>query len=255
MKEKDDILARAVESLKNEQVPTGPPAELADATKQKLMQSSQEYNEKRATQTDFHDGVRSSNNIIKLTTKVAAAAAVLVLAGYTIGRVTAPRAVDVEQLRLAIEQSLTTSLEPTIRRNLLEETDRRMQLALSQTSSQIVSDLTQQYRNDLNQFAIQTLPASNAVTNKLLAQVVEFINAAQTQDLKSIARAVYEIERNRLQDKTQLASSIENLAYQTEDQLQRTRQDMVRLLVNAEPAKLTPNEPESSNPSNERSEK
>jgi hypothetical protein len=41
---------------------------------------------------------------------------------------------------------------------------------------------------------------------------------------------------NRVQDKTQLASGLQTLAYRTEDELSRTKREVVQLLVDVHPA-------------------
>jgi hypothetical protein len=247
MKNHEDILAKAIESLKNQPIPPGPPQEVLDSTLQKLSDSAPASHAQQARRVSHIGRIADTRNFISLAAKVAAVAAVLVLTGYAIGRLTAPNTPDVKQLRTAIEHSLTASLEPAIRQTLLEETDRRLQLALAQASSQIVADLTQQYRSDLNQFAVQTLTASNVVTNHLLAQLIDSIETAQTQDRRSVAAALYQIERNRLRDNTELATGLETLAYHTEDQLQQTKQDMVQLLSYAKPSGLAPSESRNSN--------
>ena len=130
-----------------------------------------------------------------------------------------------------------------------------LQLGLTNGYIQIKDDLSEQYRQDLNRFAVQTLAASNAVTNELLAELIESIDATQAQDLRRIAAALEQMELIRLHDKTQLVSGLETLAYQTEDELQRTRQDMMRFLVNTQPDSPDPNKLTDVNNSNERSKK
>ena len=70
--------------------------------------------------------------------------------------------------------------------------------------------------SDLNRLAVQMLTASNAVTNELLTQLVQNIDTAQTQGRRQITRALYEIERNRVEDQTQLASGLQTLANRTD---------------------------------------
>jgi hypothetical protein len=179
--------------------------------------------------------------------KIAAAAILLIATAYATGRLAAPRPPDIEQIRAA--------LEPTIRQNLLDETKQYLQLALTNGYIRIQNELRQQYRQDLNRFAVQTLAASNAVTNELLTELIESINETKAQDLRRIAAVLEQMELNRLYDKTQLASGLETLAYQTEDELQRTK-DMVHLLSSyAQPGFSSPDEMKNADNSNERTEK
>jgi hypothetical protein len=158
----------------------------------------------------------------------------LIIAGYAAGRLSAPRGPDAEQLQAA--------LEPAIRQNLLDEMKQYWQLALVSSYVHLKDDLTQQYRRDLSRFAIQTLAASNAVTNELLTELIESINEAQTEDRQWVAAAFEQIELNRLQDNAQLSNAFVTFAVRTEDELQRTQQNMVKLLSYTQPDSSVPNE-------------
>ena len=244
MKKQKDILTKATEALAETPVPPGPPQETVDATIAKLTEASgQPHTLTEGKRIQLTERIKA----IKSFAKLAAAAVVLIATGYAAGRLSNPRPPDVEQLQAA--------LEPAIRSKLLEEMDHRWQLALASSYVRLQDELSQQYRRDLNQFAVQTLAASNAVTHQLLAELVQAINVAQTQDLRRVAAALEQIDSNRLQDKTQLTNDLETLAYQTEDELQRTRQDMVQLLAYTQPGSLVPNVPEPSNIPDERSRK
>ena len=236
MKENEDILENAVKSLRNEQFPPRPPQQTVDATIAKLTQASKQLNTPKAgRRIQIMERIRAAKSF----TKFAAAAVLLIVAGYVAGRLSAPRPPDIKQLQAA--------LEPAIRQNLLDEMEQYQQLGLASNYVRLKDELSQQYRSDLDRFAVQTLAASNAVTNQLLTELVQSINAAQTQDLRRIAAALEQIELNRLQDKTQLTNGLETLAYQTEGELQRTRQDMVQFLANTKPGGLPLDVSEKSN--------
>ena len=231
MKENENILEKAVKALKNEQVPPGPPRELANATIAKLTEASGQSNTVTAGRRfRFIERLKATNSF----TKVAAAAVLLIIAGYATGRLSAPRGPDAEQLQAA--------LEPAIRQNLLDEMKQYWQLALTSSYVQLKDDLTQQYRRDLSRFAIQTLAASNAVTNELLTELIESINVAQTEDRQWVAAAFEQIELNRRQDNAQLSNAFVTFAVRTEDELQRTKQGMAQLLSYTQPDSPVPNE-------------
>jgi hypothetical protein len=235
MKNNEDILAKAIEQLKNEQIPAGPPSELVDATLAQLRDAASRSQKESGRATGFAKSIGHTGTIIRLTTKLAAAAVLLIGLGYAIGRVSAPRPPDTEELLTSLKASLAASLEPAIRQKLLEEMNQRWQIALASSYLQLKDDLSQQYRRDLSHFAIQTLAASNTITNQRLEELIAAINAAQTQDRQWFATALSQIERNRRQDKNQLAAGLETLAVQTENQLQKTRQDMAQLLSYTQP--------------------
>lgn len=160
-------------------------------------------------------------------TKVAAAAVLLIAAGYSTGRLSAPRPPDVEQLQAA--------LEPAIRQNLLDEMKHYVQLGLANGYVRIQNELRQQHRQDLDRLALQTFTASNAVTNELLTELIESINTAQIQDRQWVTAALEQIESNRLNDRTELGNALMSFAYQTEDELQRTKQDLAQVLSYTRP--------------------
>ena len=236
-KQKDkNIVAKATEALSKTAVPPGPPESCEDATLSRLAEASGEPETA---------GVRKHIKLverIKATegfAKVAVAAMLLIVVGYIVGQLSAPRPPDVEQLQAAIRQ------------DLLEEMKRYWQLGMASSYVQLKDELNEQYRRDLNEFAVRTVAASSAVTNQLLEELIESINAAKTEDLRRIARILHHMESNRLQDKTQLTNGLETLAVYTGDELQRTRQDMVKLLVDRRTIDLVPKITENSNNSNE----
>jgi hypothetical protein len=237
MKKSKNIFEKAVKALKNELIPPGPPSELANATAAKLTEASGQPNTvTTGRRIRFIERLKATNSF----TKVAAAAVLLIIAGYATGRLSAPPPPDVEQLQAA--------LEPAIRQNLLDEMKQYWQLALVSSYVQLKDDLTQQYRSDLNQFAAYTLAASGAATNQLLEELIESINTAQTQDRQWVAAAFEQIELNRLRDNAQLSNAFATFAVRTEDELLRTKQDMAQLLSYTQPDSSVPNESKNLNP-------
>jgi len=218
MERKDDILSEAIEQFRNEPVPAHPPRAVVDATLRELTQIN----------TTYHP---HTSLIAKVTTRLVAAAAILVLAGYAIGRLTAPPGPDIEQLERNLISSVAASIEPIVRQSVMQDVQQQWHAALTASHMQLKDDLTQQYQADLNRYAIQTLMASNEVTNRLLGELAQGINTAQTQKMQWVAGVLEQIERKRINDKTQLAAGIKALAYRTEDGLQQTREDLVHLLA------------------------
>lgn len=140
--------------------------------------------------------------------KLAAAAVLLIAAGFAIGRLTTP-SIDMEQLHAALENSLRASLT--------EEMDQRWQKAFTANCIKFKDELQQQVRRDLTEFASQTLAASNTLTEQRLIQLIELIEAARERDRLQVAAALEEIELNRLQDKSQLGNSLVALAARTSE--------------------------------------
>jgi len=186
--------------------------------------------------------------------KLAAAAVLLIVVSYAAGRLSAPRPLDAEELRV-LETSLKSSLKPAIRQDVVEELNRDWELALARNYVQLKDELDQQFRCDMNELAVRTLAASSTVTNQLLRELIESISAAQMQERRGIATALEQMELNRLRDNAQLKSDLASFAVQTSDELRRTKEDMAQLLINTRPNRPVPDVSENLKTSIERSKK
>jgi len=239
MEKNEEIFEKALEALRNEQIPPGPSKELAADTAAKLTEA--------AGKTE-NTGIRLIRlQPVKNLAKIAAAAVLLILAGYAAGRLSGPQPPDAEQLRAAIE--------PAIRQDLLDKLNRNMLAGLADGYTQIKDELSRQYRQDLNRAAMQTLAASNTATNELLSRLIESINDAQLQERRLVEAALKQIISNQLRDKTQLSNALATFAVQTEDELIRTKKDVAYALSYALPENSVPLEFENSNNPDERNEK
>jgi len=143
-------------------------------------------------------------NIFKKPIKFAAAAVLMIGFGYIGGRLSAPQALDAEELRAALESSLRTSLEPALREGLTKEMNERWQAAFAANCAQLKDELQLQVRRDLMEFATQTLAASGTMTNQRLMELAQLIEAARIKDRERIETAFKQIEFNQ----TQLGKSL-----------------------------------------------
>ena len=139
--------------------------------------------------------IKSPGPIIKF----AAAAVLLICAGFFASRLFAPKSIDAEQLRSEIESSLKSSF--------------------AANCEQIKDELHQQVRRDLVEFAAQTVAASRTVTERRLMELVQLIEQARVRDRYRVASALEQIELNRLKDKKQIGNNLQTLAYQTSELL------------------------------------
>jgi hypothetical protein len=114
--------------------------------------------------------------------KLAVAATLLICFGYVAGRYLAPKPVDAEALRAALESSLKSSLEPAIRQAVLAEADSRWQSAFKAGCDQLKEELVRQARYDLTRSAAQTLAAAGTQTDQRLKELIQLIEAARVQD-------------------------------------------------------------------------
>jgi hypothetical protein len=240
MKEDKSDFEKSVEALRNQQIPPGPSRKLVDETIKKLTETSTQPNTvKLHKQLWFIERLKAANSF----SKIAAAAVLLIVAGFAAGRLSSPRQPDIAQIQAA--------LEPAIRNQLLDEMKQYLQLGLTNCYVRLKDDLTQQYRSDLSQCASQTMAASGAMTNQLLKELIASINAAQAQDRQWVAEAFKQIELNRMRENVKLNNAFINFAAQTEDELSRVFQ----LLSNDQSDSSFPNEFENLNDTNERNEK
>jgi hypothetical protein len=143
--------------------------------------------------------------------KLAAAAVLLIAVGYVVGRLTTPQP-DMEQLQSALETSLRASL--------IEEMNKRWQTTFKANCVQLKDEFQQQVRRDLTEFAVQTLAASNTLTEQRLIKLAELIETARARDHRQIAAALEKIEY----DKQLLGNGLVALAVQT-SKLRDIKQD------------------------------
>ena len=126
--------------------------------------------------------------------KLAAAAVLMIGAGFIGGRLSAPEPMDVQELQAALESSLKASLVPAIRQELLSEMDDRWQSTLAVSNAKVKDELARQVRRDLAEFAAQTLAASGTRTDQRLNELIQLIEAARIQDRQRMASAFDYIE-------------------------------------------------------------
>lgn len=227
-----EILAEAIAQLRQQGLSSPPPKEVVDATLRRLGECGMQSAESETGQSPLRIPYSAFRNHIGLKF---AAAAVFLLAGYIAGRAATP---NVDQLREALTPSIAASLEPVLRQKLGEEMKDHWQVAMAGTYVRLKDELGQQYRDDLNRFAIQTLAASNATTNALLADLLQTIDTAQTRDRRRIALAISEIDAKRMQDRTQLAAGLVTLASRTEDEFAQTKKVLARFLIEEPSAEI-----------------
>jgi hypothetical protein len=161
----------------------------------------------------------------------AAAAAVFIAVGFLVGRVSKSQTVNIEQLR----NELKVSLSSEIRKEVSEQLKGDLQAAFAAGFEQVKDGLRNEYQQDLNRYAIQTLAASSAVTNQLLTELISTIDTSRERDLRQIAAAMEQVELNRMRDSSELRNSFTTFASYTGNELTRTRNEMAELLSNTRP--------------------
>lgn len=144
--------------------------------------------------------------------KLAAAAVLMIGAGFIGAHLSTPEPLDVQELRAALESSLRSSLVPAIRQELLSEMDDRWQSTLAVSNAQIKDELARQVRRDLTEFAARTLEASGTRTEQRLMELIQLIEAARIQDRRRMVSALDYIE-------SRFGSGLVTLAARTDELL------------------------------------
>jgi hypothetical protein len=137
--------------------------------------------------------------LIKGLMKLAAAAVLMVGAGFIGGRLSAPEPLDMQEFKAALESSLKSSLEPAFRRQLNNEIDNRLQLALADESDTLKQELARQVRRDMETYAEQTLTAVGNLTEQRLMEFARMLEAARIKERQHVA-AAFDYMGSRLGD-------------------------------------------------------
>lgn len=134
----------------------------------------------------------------------AAVAALLVLGvGITIGRLTAPKPIDVEQLR--------ADLRASVRESVLGDVDQQLASALSAGEAQLKTEIVELVRQDLRTFATDVVANSERMMDVRLAEFVRLIEAARLKDRQRVVQAFERVELNRRRDRTQIGQGVRSL--------------------------------------------
>jgi hypothetical protein len=125
--------------------------------------------------------------------RLAVAAALVLGAGVLIGRITAPRPIDAEQLRADLEASIAASLKPALQEGILAELDQRLQATLASSDTKLRVEVAEQISRDLQSFASRFTSSSEQLMDRRFAELVEVIEAARLTDRRQVARALEQI--------------------------------------------------------------
>ncbi|UCF14373.1 MAG: zf-HC2 domain-containing protein [Phycisphaerales bacterium] len=149
--------------------------------------------------------------VLSPAAKLAAAAVLLIAVGFAAGRLMPGRSVDIDELRVALEGSMKSSLEEGIQNKLIERVNLDREAALDRHYARLKDEFARQSRREMSELAEMTLAASQAATEERLAELVRLIEAARLADHWQIRRALKQTEANRLQDWTRFGESLINL--------------------------------------------
>jgi len=170
----------------------------------------------------------------------AAAALVILAAGFGFGRTVSPSKMDPLKIRAAIESSLKTSLENELRQKFAKDFQEQWQGNIADLRARIAADYKNQLQEDLEKVTGATLTAANAETARLLAEFATSAAVKRTEEAQAIGTALKELESKRLNDYANLRKELETVAVLTELGLRNAQQDIVQLASFAQPNSSTP---------------
>jgi hypothetical protein len=147
--------------------------------------------------------------------KWAAVAVLLLGAGFGLGQF-ASRSTDAEKVRARIE--------PQIRQEMRRE-------------------MTELVSQQVRTAAAETLTAANEQTRTLLANYASVVQARQNQDNQVIYATLRKVDTQRLADYILLKKQLDTVAVNTDDDLRRTRQQLIQLVDYQQPRRLADDTP------------
>jgi hypothetical protein len=121
--------------------------------------------------------------------KLAAAAVLMIGAGFIGGRLSAPKPLNVQQLQAAMESSIKSSLEPAIRQQLHDEFENRLQSALAAERNMLKQELAKQVHRDMETYAEQTLTTVDNLMDRRLMNFARMVEEARIKDRRHVAAA------------------------------------------------------------------
>ena len=121
--------------------------------------------------------------------KLAAAAVLMIGAGFIGGRLSAPQPVNMQEFQAALESSIKSSLEPAIRQQLHNEFENRLQSALTAERNMLKQELAQQVHREMETYAEQTLTTVGNLMDQRLMNFARMIEAARIKDRQHVAAA------------------------------------------------------------------
>jgi len=144
--------------------------------------------------------------------RAAVAAALVLGVGVAVGRWTGPRPVDVGQLRAEIEASVAAALQSAAQEAVLTQVDQRLQADLATYEAGLRARLGEQLRGDWQLFATQCTAGLERQMDRRFVEFAQLVEEARLKDRRQVARALEQMEQDRMRDKTRIGMGFQSLA-------------------------------------------
>lgn len=151
----------------------------------------------------------------------AAAACVLIVAGFLAGQVLRP-SIDMD----ALAQQWAASVQPQMEANITASVVETLRPEIVGEYAAMQDALSDQINMQLTAYAEQTVLHNDYQTYRLLTELIKSIQVAQVQNQQWALSAMQELEEQRLLDQQQMRSELATFAVYTDDQLQQTQRKL-----------------------------
>jgi len=152
------------------------------------------------------------------------AAALVLGAGFGLGRLSAPTTVDLNAMRAQTEATIKSSLASEMRKQFNAD----VQAALAATRSQITNEL----RAQLNMMLTEAANASATETRRQLNEFVQAVHAAREEDRRTTLLLFEKMQKQHCADYLSLRSDLETVASLTDEEIRRARQSLIQFAAN-----------------------
>jgi hypothetical protein len=214
--ESKEKLEKAIEELKNLQIPAGASENLIAQTIGKIKE------QERAGQ--------AKTMKLRFLLKYAAAAAVI-LCAFWAGRTSNHSALNSEQIVL-IENNLFKRMEPLVTTVVKNNITGQIQNLMVENNQSLLALVGEKYSRQLDEYAAALLALSNKNTNTLIGDLVNVISEAQKREREMIAEEIGKIELAREQRDEDLKNNFVKFASETENEITLTKKQLQTLIEN-----------------------
>ena len=154
----------------------------------------------------------------------AAAACILIAFSFLVGRLSGS---GVDTVKL--QQELAASLRPQIENQVTESVVQSLRKEVVGQYAKMQDNLANQISSELKTYAEQTVVRNDIQTYRLLTELIEAIQTAQSQNQQWVLSAMDTLEKSRLQDQEQMRSEFATFAIYADNELTRTQEQLKAL--------------------------
>ncbi len=159
--------------------------------------------------------------------RYAAAACILIIAGFLAGRLSHPE-LDTANLR----RELVASLRPQMETQITESVLQSLRPDIVGEYARMQDNLSKQIASELKTYAEQTIVRNDVQTYRLLAELIDAIQKAQSQNQQWVLSAMGKLEQCRLEDQEKMRTQFATFAIYTDNELTRTQEQLKALATN-----------------------